>query len=196
MGGEHYQYAEKGVYFKNSNYDQLKKVYSIWICYKSTENSNTVTRFRMTKEDMVGVTRIDQRQYDLLQMVMIRLGDPNDAKIGTILHMLDTIFSDDEELSDKKKTLESDYGLKMTEPLSEEMNIMCNVSQGIKEKALNKGIEIGMGRGRAAGRDDEAKEAVLRMGKMDLPIATISAIAGRSEQIVSEWLKSADLPLN
>ena len=64
--------AEKGVYFKNSNYDQLKKVYSIWICYKSSENSNTVTRFRMTKEDMVGMTRIDQRQYDLLGGFLIR----------------------------------------------------------------------------------------------------------------------------
>ena len=196
--------AEKNVDFEKSNYNHLKKVYSIWICYESADASNTMTRFRMTKEDMVGLTRIDQREYDLLQLVMIRLGDPSGAKLGSILHMLDTIFSEDEELSDKKKILEADYGLKMTEPMSEEMNIMCNISQGIKEKAWDggraegraEGIAQGMEKGIAQGAENALKVTALNLLKLGLPLEKIVAAVNRPEQVVSEWLKSTDLSLN
>ena len=54
-----------------------------------------MTRFRMTKEDLAGRADVDPKEYDLLQVIMIRLGAPKEAESGTLLHMLDTVFSKD-----------------------------------------------------------------------------------------------------
>ena len=131
--------AEKKVEFDKTQYDQLKKVYSIWICYSSTQAANTITRFHMTKEDLVGQAYVAPREYDLLQVIMIRLGAPKEAETGTLLHMLDTVFSKDVQLSEKKDALENDYGIQMSVEFKEELSQMCNMSEGIRAEALKEG---------------------------------------------------------
>ena len=47
--------AQKGTEFKKSNYNDIKKVYSIWICMEVPQNMEyTVTSYRMNKKVLFG----------------------------------------------------------------------------------------------------------------------------------------------
>ena len=105
---------EENVEFDRLDGVRLKKVCSISICLSSTNVPNSIVRFRMDKEDMIGHTDIDRREYDMMQVIMLRLGQPDQTQLGTILHILDVVFSNQLELTDKKNTLKKDYGIQMT----------------------------------------------------------------------------------
>lgn len=57
--------------------------------------------------------------------------------------MLDTLFSDELSSEKKKQILETEHQMQMTRQLQGGINHMCNVSQGIKEKAFAQGISQG-----------------------------------------------------
>ena len=70
-------------------------------------------------------------------MVMIGLGNPEDAKPGTMLHMLDVLFSGSISVKEKMNLLENRCGIPMEkEKLAEEVETMCNFGQGIFEQGI------------------------------------------------------------
>ena len=54
-------------------YDELQKVYSIWICLDVPQKAeHTIVRYRMQKEDVHGHAKLKSR-YDLMELVMVYL---------------------------------------------------------------------------------------------------------------------------
>ncbi|MBS6520250.1 MAG: hypothetical protein KH359_06235 [Clostridiales bacterium] len=46
--------SQKGTEFSGSNYDEIKKVYSIWICMNVPRYiGNTILEYSLTKQDIV-----------------------------------------------------------------------------------------------------------------------------------------------
>ena len=77
-----------------------------------------------------------------MQAVMIYPGehyDYDDDEHG-LLEFLNIVFVSDLEAEKKKKILMKDYGIEMTQTLDEEVERMCNLSQGILEKGEKKGL--------------------------------------------------------
>lgn len=135
--------AQKHREFERSDYDKIKKVYSIWICMNAPEEAqNTITEYRMGSHDIAGHFECKAR-YDLMSVVMIRLGNSIAKYRGTLLGFLDTLLlmRGDEQ---KEKDLEEIYGLKMTRKMSEEVRDMCNVSEYFIERGLQEGIQQGI----------------------------------------------------
>ena len=62
--------------------------------------------------------------------------------------MLSVLLSEKMEIETKKRTLESDYGLPMSQQLEMEVAAMCNLSDIVEER----GIEIGKAQGIEQGR--------------------------------------------
>ena len=58
--------------------------------------------------------------------------------------MLSVLLSEKMELEKKKRTLESDYGLAMSQHLEKEVAAMCNLSDIVEDR----GIEIGKAQGK------------------------------------------------
>ena len=52
---------------------------------------------------------------------------------------------------DKKPKLSENYGIMMTRAIDKEMTGVCNLSQGIMDKGIEKGLEKGLEKGRAEG---------------------------------------------
>ena len=131
--------------FTTNNYNNIKKVYSIWICLDVPKyNQYTITRYRMIKEDLHRHSR-DDKGYDLLCAVMICLGDEEDAQKGTKLqNLLNTILSDKLNVKEKEKILEEEYGFETSIELEGGLKRMCNLSELIEERAEKKGIEQGL----------------------------------------------------
>lgn len=77
--------------------------------------------------------------YDLLTGIIICLGDADDERSG-ILKLLEVLLSSERSTKEKKKILQEDFGIKMTQELESEVSEMCNLSEGVEQKGIAKGI--------------------------------------------------------
>ncbi len=144
--------SQYGTVFTHSDYGKLQKVYTIFICTApSKPYRNTITRYHMVEENLVGDADAPKSVYDLTTMVMVCLGKPTEKNYGGLLKMLDVLLSNTMEYTEKKVILQEEFNLPMTEELGEEVSRMCNLGQGIAEENLRKGIEKGRAEGRAEG---------------------------------------------
>ena len=136
--------AQYGTEFTNSHYENIKKVYSIWICMnppKSRENS--ITRYYIAEENLAGSVKERKADYDLMAAVMICLGKEEDS--GTnLLKLLNVLLSTETGSQDKCQILEKDFHIKMTQTLESEVSLMCNLSKGVEEKGIEKGRQEGI----------------------------------------------------
>lgn len=131
--------------FTAENYDGLKKVYSIWIFFDVPQKySDTITEYYLEKKDVHGVP-VDDWKHDYISISFIRLSSTKEKNSKhQLINMLDTLFSDELSVKNKKNILEQKHQMQMTRELEGGIDIMCNVSQGIKEKAYNEGIAKGV----------------------------------------------------
>lgn len=128
-------------------YNDLQKVYSIWICMQAPLNSEyTITGYRMNREDMYGhMASTANQRYDLMELVMVCLGRPENARQGTELHqLLTTVLSEKLSPEEKKLAMKRDYDIATTVELEGGLAKMCNLSDYIEEKAIEKGIRQGV----------------------------------------------------
>lgn len=154
--------AQFGVEFEADNYDDIKKVYSIWICTDSPNYAaNTITDYRMEPHAIYGEYE-SRNRYDILSAVMICLGKDDDYEGGSPLHkILSVIFSEKLKAYEKEEILKYEFGIEM-EQVKGEMEDMCNLSDWIEEKAI------------AQGAAEEKKATILIMLKDGLPYETIA----------------------
>ena len=135
--------AQKNTEFTGGNYNDIKNVYSIWICMNVPNYAkDTITRYRMHQEKLFGDFQGNAR-YDIMTVTFICLGNKPDEAQHRLLAMLETIFSDDVELNDKKHILEETYSLPMTIELGKELEQMGAFSEYYYDKGFDKGISQG-----------------------------------------------------
>lgn len=137
--------------FDHSEYDKLKKVYSVWICMNPpVERRNTITQYSFTKKDMVGMVNEPKENYDLMTAVFLCLGGTGNTN-SPILQMLNTLLSEEMPPAEKKQILYDDFDISMTDTLDEGVELMCNYSQYVEDRGIEKGINIGVEQGMAKG---------------------------------------------
>ena len=77
--------SQYNVEFTKSNFDKLKKVYSIWICTHAPSNiANTITEYKFKPEYIVGEVPDRPSNYDFMSLVMINLGSKDENYSGLI----------------------------------------------------------------------------------------------------------------
>lgn len=132
--------AQLDTEFTTENYDDIKKVYSIWICMDALKYAqNTITEYHMTQDKIYGNFNGKVR-YDLLSVVMICLGRGNDNG-NELIEMLNTLLSESMSIEKKENLLTDKYGIETSVEVKERINNMCNLSERIEEKGIEKGIE-------------------------------------------------------
>ena len=134
--------------FTGSHYEKLKKVYSIWICMNPPRRrENTITRYRLTEEHLVGQAVEPVQNYNLLSIVMLCLGGPDGENYDGVLRMLDVLLSHETSEAEKRRILQDDYDIQMTRTLENEVSAMCNLSKSVMEKSWKKDMEKGLAKG-------------------------------------------------
>lgn len=144
--------AQDGTVFTKSHYEKLRKVYSIWICTNPPkERRNTITRYHIAEENLVGHVHEDVRNYDLLSVIMICLGKPDGKDSvqndGGLLKLLGTLLSREALPEEKRRILRDEFDIPMTRTMEKEVSLMCNLSDGVWEDGIARGIERGIERG-------------------------------------------------
>ena len=130
--------AQHGPIFTNSEYGKIRKVYSIWVCTHPTkEFQNTLIRYSIRPEQLIGNAVEKSENYDLMSVVTICLGEPGTENYTGIVKFMDVLLSSSRAATEK--ILEEEFGVAMNEELEREVLVMCNLSQGVKAE----GISIG-----------------------------------------------------
>ena len=140
--------SQLAVISKDTNYDTLQKVYSIWICMGTDipkAQKQTITRYFMQKEDIYGCVNIPKENYDLMTGYVIRLGEGETEE--RLIGMLQTLFTDKLPAEQRLDKLEKVYGIEKTREFKEEVAQMCSYSDYIEARGEKSGIEKGITQG-------------------------------------------------
>lgn len=131
--------AQKEVEFTQSNYDDIKAVRSIWICMDANDDEDSINRICFTQENVYG-KKMELPNIDKVQGVVIRLRKRENAVTSRnyLIAMLEELLRK-EDVQRKKKNLEEKYGFVMSVKTEGRLNEMCNLSEVILEKGLEKG---------------------------------------------------------
>lgn len=126
--------------FTSNNYDDIKKVYSIWICMDAPKYAHhTITEYKITPEKLWG-NFSGKSRYDLLSVIMICLGE-SEHETNKLIHMLNTVLSEKLSPNTKEQILATEYGIETKTDGG--INFMCNLSDRIEQIGIQKGIEQG-----------------------------------------------------
>ena len=153
--------AQKGLEFENSEYNKIKKVYSIWVCTNPPKtHKNTITRYKISEENVIGNVKEDIQHYDLMNIVMLCLGSSDNIE-DNALGMLNTLLSDTMSSSERIEILDKKFDFDMSPDDKKEVSEMCNVSRGVYDKGMDRGITLGMDKGIALGMDKGIDKSTL-----------------------------------
>jgi predicted transposase/invertase (TIGR01784 family) len=143
-----------GTVFVDEHYEQLRKVYSIWICPDpAKKRANGIFKYTTEENEIYGRSGVKVENYDLMEVIILNLGDADKKSDVEILNLLNTLFSTTLSSDEKKKILSDDFHIAMTKELESEVDDMCNVSTGIAEAFLQKGLQQGVQQGLQKGED-------------------------------------------
>lgn len=136
--------SQKGRDFENSNYNGIRRVYSIWVCMNMDKNS--MSHIHLTKDDIID-TYHWKGNLDLLNIVMLGLAKelPGHDEMYELHRLLGALLSKELTIDQKLTIISDEYDIPVEENFRRNVNIMCNLSQGIKED----GIAIGLAEGEA-----------------------------------------------
>ena len=132
--------SQKETEFTGSDYSEVKKVYTIWICMESPTDKSIINHYRLTEHNLVGKYKEPQENYDLINIVMVYLA-PGPVRNKT-LAMLQVIFQETEKTAEEKsEILRKKFDIEVSAEMEEELRTMCNLSEGIYERGVTKGEE-------------------------------------------------------
>ena len=177
--------AQKNRTFKGSDYQKIQKVYSIWICPYARNDRNTVTTYDIRQNKVFGETDTQKEDYDKLETIVITMNADGFQSENDLIRYLSLLLNKEMPLEQRRKRLESDYHLQMTEELRKDVGGMCNYSDAM--------LMLGRKEGRAEGRaEGEFATLVSLVRKNLLSIKDAAEQAGMTEM---EFCKKAGLSI-
>ena len=174
--------------FTLDNYDDVKKVYSIWICFNPpTYIGNAISRYSMKKEDLLPGIPDEKSAYDKLEVIQICLREDMDEKDDALIQMLNTLFSSRKSKEEIKRELSDKYGISMDNGYGREVDEMCNLSDMFEERGMKRGMERGIERGVT-----KVASNLIKMGKDNAFIMEATAL---SEEAIEQLRETLEVPV-
>ena len=126
--------------FVNTNYDDIKQVFSIWICMNMDDNS--LSHIHLTKDEMLKPCNW-KGNLDLLNIVLIGITDeiPEHDEKYEMHRLIGALLSSELKEQEKLDIIEHEYNIPISQEFREDVRIMCNLSTGIEERATEKATE-------------------------------------------------------
>ena len=183
--------SQLSVRTQKTDYNALEKCYSIWICRDNipVEEQYSISYYEMENSKTIGKSLTQKEAYDLLSLVVIRLGKPECMSKEGILEFLSAIFYPHKK--DFLDTVQKYIDFSQNEELWKEVTDMSGLGMSILQEGLEKGLEKGIQKGLEKGIQ-EGLEKGLEKGIQE------GLEKGRANQLtlsVSNLMKSMNLSL-
>ena len=185
--------SQKGREFVNSNYNDIKRVYSIWICMNMSQNCMNYIHF--TQESVVGTYQW-KGDIDLANIVLIGLAEnlPEKEEKYELHRLLGALLSAKLDVNTKLDIIGNEFDIPLESDIRKDVNDMCNLSQGIKEQAYvegtENGIAIGKQEGITIGKQEGIAETIIKMSRKGYEAEQISDILDMTAEEVREIIEN------
>lgn len=178
----------------NTDYNSLEKCYSIWICRDNVppEERYSISYYQMENSRNIGDCHPRRENYDLLNLIIIRLGEAECSLGEGMLEFLSAIF-----YPHKKNfldTVQKYIDFSHNKELLEEVSHMSGLGMSILEEGMEKGLEKGMEEGMEKGRANQLIDSVANLMK-SLSLSMEEACKALNID-VSEYEKARELTKN
>ena len=180
-----------GRYFSHSNYQKLRKVYSIWICMNVPNYvGNAMVEYKISKNDRIGSVPEEEKSYDKLSVILICLNTKKGpGEEGSLHHFLNVLLSPSLKPEEKAEIFFRVYGIRIEKEIRKELEGMCNLGEAIEKEALKKGRKEGRKEGSRMG---DAKRLVRSVEKaMEAFHVDLKAACEGIGSSVEEYTKAA-----
>ena len=156
--------------FENSNYDDIKQVYSIWFCMNMDHNS--LCHISLTERELLGPCNWEGN-LNLLNIVMVGItNDIPERDKNFELHRLISALLSSVLPKQEKLDIIKEYKIPIKEDIREDVNVMCNLSEDVWEKGMKNGME--------KGAETEREKFILNMNQKGYTLDQIADVAGIS----------------
>ena len=125
--------------FVKTNYNDIRRVFSIWVCMGMDESS--MAYVHLAKDDLLG-SYPWKGGLDLLNIVLIGIANelPEHDDKYELHRLLSTLLSMELSVDEKIEIMEKEYSIAVDDRIREDVSAMCNLSQGIRENATDNAI--------------------------------------------------------
>ena len=122
--------------FVHTSYNDIRRVFSIWVCMNLDENSMGYVHLAYDK--LIGDYQCKGR-LDLLNIVLIGLSNelPEHDEKYELHRLLGALLSKQLSVDEKLAIIEKEYNIPAETDIRKEVASMCNLSQGIREDATD-----------------------------------------------------------
>ena len=132
--------AQKQTEFFHSDFDNLKKVRSIWICMDNDATEDSIEEICFDRKTVFG-NKKNSYHVDLMKGIIVNIRSRENNSSGeaikksqnVLIAMLEELVSK-KDAAEKKRILADEYGMIMTAELERRIQIMCNWSESIRER--------------------------------------------------------------
>lgn len=123
--------------FVNTNYNDIKQVFSIWICMNMDDNS--LSHIHLTKDELLKPCNW-KGNLDLLNIVLIGITNeiPEHDEKYEMHRLIGALLSSELKEQEKLDIIEHEYNIPISQEFREDVRIMCNLSTGIEERATER----------------------------------------------------------
>ena len=165
--------------FVKTNYNDIKRVFSIWVCMNMDENS--MDYVHLTDDKLLG-SYPWKGGLDLLNIVLIGIANelPEHDEKYELHRLLSTLLSAELTVDEKLGIIKTEYSIPVDEKLRKDMSAMCNLSQGIRENATDNaitGVIMNMH------RDGYSSEQIARI--VEKTIEEVEAVIRKREPVLA-----------
>ncbi len=181
--------------FQHSEFQNLKKVYSIWIVMNSKKATEGVmNQYSISETCLKRVYHFPKEAYDKLTVIMIYPNskyDVNDENYS-LMELLHILFKAEISAKEKKCQLEKNYGIMMIKETEQEVEGMCNLSQ----VHVDAGLKRGLAKGRKEGRKEGLKLGLAKgiaEGVKKQMIKNVATIMKKTNQTMTEVMDLLDI---
>lgn len=141
---------QKETIFHNSDYNLIRKVYSIWLCINPNEEArNVINRYELHEECVFGDYQFPKETYDKMCIVMACLGAKDSE--NDLVQLFSSIF-DAEVPTAEKLQMAQKCGITITKEIKGGIETMCNYSDYVYAQGEAKGEAKGKTEGEATGK--------------------------------------------
>ncbi len=128
---------------EHTDYNSLEKCYSIWICRDNVppEERYSISYYQIENSGNYGTCHPQRENYDLLSLIIIRLGKAQCPLEEGVLEFLSAIFYPHKK--DFLDTVQKYIDFSQNKELMEEVSHMSGLGASILEEGLEQGIEQG-----------------------------------------------------
>ena len=189
-----------GTVFTNEHYEKLEKVYSIWICPDpAKKRKNGIFKYHTVEDIIYGESYTKEENYDLMEVVVLNLGDADKSSDLEILDLLNVLFSAAITPEEKKQRLNDEFEIAMTVEFESEVQEMCNLSEALVELGIEQGVKRGIEQGIEQGKELGREERNISMAQMMIqerePVEKIERYTGYALEKLKEISNGIGIPL-